>query len=531
MASAQSEVQTEVQSEVLDRVAVYDLDPELLPDHRRAVARTRAAARAGFDGLLSEQRKVWAGRWGEADIVLEGDDQLQLATRHALFHLMASASDRGEAAVGARGLTGTSYRGHVFWDADTFVLPFLAATHPAAARAMLEYRIRRLPAAVEAARKAGHAGARFPWESADTGFDVTPVSARDRSGKLVSIRTGQLEEHIVAQVPWAACWYADWTGDNEFASGPGLRLLVETARYWASRIRMDAQGQGHIYGVIGPDEYHQPVDDNAFTNVMARWNLSRAVADVDALGSDSIQVATDELRRWRELADGLVDGYDPDTGIYEQFSGFHHLEPLIIEDVAPRRPIAADLLLGAHRVQRAQVMKQADVLMLHHLVPDEVSPGSLEPNLRFYEPRTAHGSSLSPAVHASLFARARNFTPALDALSIASRIDLDDLTGSTSGGLHMATMGGLWQALALGFAGLRPRNGLLQVDPHLPPSWSALAIRVRFRGARVGVRAEHGRLVIDTDAALGVVVDGVRYTATPGRLVFHRHGSTWEMVP
>ncbi len=183
-----------------------------------------------------------------------------------------------------------------------------------------------------------------------------------------------------------------------------------------------------IYGVIGPDEYHESVDDNAYTNVMARWNL-RPRRRADGTG---IAIDAGERRRWLELADALVDGYDPDTGIYEQFAGFGRLEPLIIGEVAPRRPIAADLLLGAERVAGAQVIKQADVLMLHHLVPDEVVPGSLEPNLRYYEPRTAHGSSLSPATHASLQARARDFDRALESLRLAARMDLDDLTGSTA---------------------------------------------------------------------------------------------------
>jgi trehalose/maltose hydrolase-like predicted phosphorylase len=414
----------------------------------------------------------------------------------------------------------------VFWDADTFVLPFLAATHPASARAMLEYRLRRLPAAMEAARALGRTGARFPWESARTGHDVTPTSARDRSGRIVPIRTGQLEEHIVAQVPWAACCYVDWSGDEEFARGSGRRILVETARYWESRIRVEPDGSAHIYGVVGPDEYHEPVDDNAFTNVMARWNLRRAAEAVEAAGEDGLD--NGESRRWLELADSLFDGYDGDTGIYEQFAGFRQLEPLIIAELAPRRPIAADLLLGAERTRGAQVIKQADVLMLHHLVPDEVVAGSLEPNLRYYEPRTAHGSSLSPAIHASVLARARDFEPALEALRIAARMDLDDLTGSTALGLHLATMGGLWQALAFGFAGLRPRAGRLHVDPVLPPSWSALELHVRFRDSRVHVRMERSRLSITSERRISVVVGGTPFVAGPGNLAFRRHGSKWE---
>ena len=200
---------------------------------------------------------------------------------------------------------------------------------------------------------------------------MTPTSARDRAGRIIPIRTGQLEEHIVADVAWAACCYVDWSGDEAFARGPGRRILVETARYWASRIRLLKDGTAHIYGVIGPDEYHESVDDNAYTNVMARWNLRRAAESEDVDG--------EERRRWLEVANALVDGYDPATGIYEQFAGFAKLEPLIIEEVAPHRPIAADLLLGAERVAGAQVIKQADVLLLHHLVPDEVVAG---------EPRT-----------------------------------------------------------------------------------------------------------------------------------------------
>jgi len=508
----------------LDRFAVYRADTEHLPDISGPVEDLERVSNNGFDRLLVQHRREWARRWEDTDVVVEGDDGLQVAIRFALFHLMGSVADTGEAAVGARGLTGTGYRGHVFWDADVFVLPFLAATHPSSARAMLEYRLRRLPAAIEAALEGGRSGARFPWESARSGRDVTPTSARNRSGRIVAIRTGGLEEHIVSQVAWAACCYTDWSGDREFAQGPGRRILTETARYWASRIRLEPDGSAHIFGVIGPDEYHESVDDNAFTNVMARWNLRRAAEDpADDLG-------VGEQSRWLELANALVDGYDPDTGVYEQFAGFNRLEPLIIEEVAPRRPIAADLLLGADRVARAQVLKQADVLLLHHLVPDEVVPGSLEPNLRFYEPRTAHASSLSPATHALVQARARDFDRALESLQLASRIDLDDLTGSTASGLHLATMGGLWQALAFGFAGIRPRDAALQVDPVLPPSWSVMETRVRFHGSRVRVRNERDQLILMTDRPTALMVGSRRFTSVSGKIEFRRRGSEWEPI-
>jgi trehalose/maltose hydrolase-like predicted phosphorylase len=471
---------------VLDRFAAY------ARDKAAAVTASRGAAEAGFEHLLGEHREAWARRWQAADIVIEGDPDLQRAIRFSLFHLMASVGDRDEAAVGARGLSGPAYRGHVFWDSDVFVLPFLAATHPAAARAMLEYRVRRLPAARAAAARLGRAGARFPWESAAEGIDVTPTSVRSPSGELVPIRTGELEEHIVADVAWSAACYLDWAGDTGFGAGPGRDLLVETARYWASRVRVGGDGRAHIEAVIGPDEYHERVDDNAFTNVMARWNLRRA--------AELAAVSRSEREAWRAVADALVDGYDPATQVYEQFAGFRELEPVLISEIAPRRPIAADLLLGAERVARAQVIKQADVLMLHHLVPDEVVADSLPANLDFYEPRTAHGSSLSPAIHAALLARLRRYGPALEWLRVAARIDLGDLTGSTAGGLHLATMGGLWQAIVHGFAGVRVLPDRLLIDPRLPSEWTSLSIGLRYRGTPFRLHIGRDSVAIDTQA-------------------------------
>jgi trehalose/maltose hydrolase-like predicted phosphorylase len=501
----------------VERLGAYVTDAERVPPPEEASAALAAADSAGFETLLAEHRAAWAGRWEGADVVVDGDAELTRAVRFGLFSLMASVRDDGEAAVGARGVTGPGYRGHVFWDADVFVLPFLAATHPPAARAMLEYRLRRLPAAQAAARALKRAGARFPWESAATGEDVTPRLARLPDGGVVTIRTGELEEHITADVAWAAACYLDWTGDGSFE--PRAReLLLETARYWASRIQLDGDGRAHIYGVIGPDEYHEPVDDNAFTNVMARWNLRRAAA----LAKEP------ERGRWLQLADALVDGYDPSTGLYEEFAGFFRLEPLIIAEVAPRRPIVADLLLGAERVAGAQVVKQADVLMLHHLVPGEVAPGSLVPNLDFYEPRTAHGSSLSPPVHAALFPRAGRPEEALAPLQLAARLDLDDVTATTAGGLHLATMAGVWQALAMGFAGVRPDGDALAVDPRLPEAWNGLDLRLRFRGVPLHLRAEHELVAVDAAAPVGIRV-GDAPAATGKRLRWTRVNDSWKI--
>lgn len=507
---------------VRERIGVLAADPLVLPEPAPVLDRLdECVEREGFDRLLAAHRQRWAQRWEDADVGIGGDGALQTAVRFALFHLMASVASSGEAAVGARGLTGPAYRGHVFWDSDVFVLPFLAATHPPSARAMLEYRVRRMAAALADAAEQGYAGARFPWESAHDGHDVTPASAPTYTGEVVPVRTGPLEIHIVADVAWAASCYVDWTGDEDFAAGPGLQLLVETARFWVSRARVDEHGAAHLYGVVGPDEYHEPVDDNAFTNVMARWNLRRAAEWAARLPSG---VSAEEIERWEDLAAALVDGYDPDTRRYEQFAGFYGLEPLVAAEIFPRRPIAADLVLGRDRTRGSQVIKQADVLLLYHLVPEEMAPGSLAANLAYYEPRTAHGSSLSPAVHADLLGRVGDWERALATLRLAGEIDLHDLTGTTAGGVHLATMGGLWQAIAYGFAGLRPSAAALRVDPRLPPLWESLDVRVVFRGTRVRVHVEQDRAHVDADGPLRVLPGGASdaVEVSSGRLTLRR---------
>jgi len=480
---------------VLDRIAVFAHGDVRIAKERALVARRR-----GISSLHREHREAWSRRWADADICITGDAQLQRNVRFSLFQLMSAVRSEGEAALGARGLSGDGYRGHVFWDSDVFVLPFLAATCPAAARAMLEYRVRRLGAALQQARDQGLDGAKFPWESASTGREVTPAAVVGPRGEKVRVLTGEMEDHIVADVVWAASRYAEWTADEAFRRGPLTRLLVETARYWASRIECDADGSAHIRHVIGPDEYHENVDDNAFTNVLARWNLRTAAIQA---GADCDER---EVRRWSTLADHIVDGLDPHTLLYEQFAGFSRLQPFPLRKIYGPAPIAADSVIGFGRIQALQVVKQADVLMLHHMVPNEVAPGSLKVNLDYYLPMTAHGSSLSPAVHAGLLARESQHTDALELLQLAARIDIDDVSGSTAHGLHMATMGGVWSALIEGFAGIHADGEGLTIRPRMPAEWEGLSVRLLYRGVRVEVRINSDGVHIDTDRPLPIVV-------------------------
>jgi trehalose/maltose hydrolase-like predicted phosphorylase len=494
----------------LERLVGYVTDQGRLPTVVGARARLEGAERHGFGNLLRRHRRIWASRWQDADIEVPDDLELQRAVRFGLFHLMSSASDQGEAAVGARGLTGAGYSGHVFWDADVFVLPALAAIAPRRARAMVEYRLRRLEAARAYAAASGRRGARFPWESARDGSDVTPRTGV-LGGRVVPILTGDQQEHITADVAWAAWHYARWTGDESLLTGPAAPLLVDTARYWTSRVRRETDGTCHIDRVIGPDEYHVGVDDNAFTNVMARWNL-KVAADVAEQAPDC-RVSPDEVSQWLEVADGLVDGFDPRTRLYEQFAGYHGLDPLVVRDVATP-PVAVDLLLGQDRVADSQLIKQPDVLMLHHLVPGEVEPGSLAPNLAFYGPRTAHGSSLSPGVHAALCARAGQTAEAEQYLRTACLLDLGDTTGVTASGLHLATFGAVWQAIAFGFLGMYWDGAGLRIEPRLPDEWTRFSLRCRVRGRRLVARLSGSTVEVITDRPLPMSTDGERPRAT-----------------
>jgi trehalose/maltose hydrolase-like predicted phosphorylase len=251
---------------------------------------------------------------------------------------------------------------------------------------------------------------------------------------------------------------------------------------------------------------------------MARWHLRLAARLVEG---DGIGATAAEVRLWRDTAECLVDGYDPALGRHEQFAGFSALEQVALAELM-EVPGAADRVLGREAVRASQVLKQADVLMLHLMVPDEVPPGSLEADLDHYGPRTSHGSSLSPAVHATLLARAGRPDEALPLLRWAAMLDLHGLNGTTPGGLHVATMGGLWRALAQGFGGLGVSGGALTVDPALPSTWEGLTLRLTFRGAHVLVRAGHGSVEVSTDAPLRLALpDG-----TTRRLAA---GSAWQL--
>jgi trehalose/maltose hydrolase-like predicted phosphorylase len=479
----------------------------------RAVRRLREAAAVGLPAMLERSAAAWAERWATADVEVAGNQELQRRLRFATYHLVGCANPEDPAAApGARSLTGERYKGHVFWDNETFVLPFFVYTHPPTARALLGYRYRTLPAARAIARAHGWRGAAYAWESADTGEDVTPAYYFSAAGERKDVRTGEEEHHLNADIGFAVWQYWQATGDEEYLLAEGAEVLFELARFWASRAERGEDGRWHVRTVIGPDEYHEGVDDNAYTNQMAAWLLERAAELAAWLRerhpdrwrslASVLHLDDAEPAGWRAVAAGLVDGLDPETGLIEEHHGFHQLEEV---DPAPyeARRTTMDVLLGWERLGKLKLVKQADVVMLLALLGERFPRAVQQANFAYYEPLTVHDSSLSPPVHALLAARLGDLDTAERFLDQAARLDLDFERGVTAaGGVHIATLGGVWQALVLGFGGMTVAGEEPSFTPHVPASWGSLRFRIAWRGTPLEVTATGGTASVRRPSAV-----------------------------
>jgi trehalose/maltose hydrolase-like predicted phosphorylase len=353
------------------------------------------------------------------------------------------------------------------------------------------YRFHTLGEARAKAARLGWRGALYAWESADTGAETTPEQVIGPDRQVIDVLCGKQEQHISADVAYAVWQYWQASGDARFLLEAGAEILLETGRFWASRAELGDDGRRHIRGVIGPDEYHQTVDDNAFTNVMARWNIRRAL-DVAAVLSErfperwahlSAQLGLDdaELKQWRNAADAIVTGFDAATGLFEQFSGFFGLENIDLAEYEGRS-VPMDVVLGRERTSRSQIVKQADVVALLALLPEEFPADAGARNFGYYEPRCGQGSSLSRSMHGLAAARLGDAERALRFFQETAAIDLADTHVAIAGGVHIAALGGLWQMAVFGFAGLSLRGDGLAFEPRLPAAWDSLGFSVQWRG-------------------------------------------------
>ncbi len=337
----------------------------------------------------------------------------------------------------------------------------------------------------------------------------------------MDVLCGKQEQHITADIAYAVWQYWEATKDEQFLLDAGAEIILETGRFWSSRAQPEPDGHCHIRGVIGPDEYHEHIDDNAFTNVMARWNIRRALdlaaflrerwPDYWAGLSSRLGLTDTELAQWRTVADAMTTGWNPHTGLYEQFEGFFGLEE-IDHSAYEGRSVPMDTMLGRQRTQRTKVIKQADVVALLGLLPEEFPGDSATANFRYYEPLCCHGSSLSGAMHALVAARLGYSDIALRHFQHAVAIDLADTHTAIAGGLHMAALGGTWLTAVFGFAGLSLRSDGVAFDPKLPASWQSLGFGIEWRGRRLKFRIDsRDRLLqatLDTGQSMPLFVNG-----------------------
>jgi alpha,alpha-trehalose phosphorylase len=449
------------------------------PALRDQAAGALAGARySGWQGLLDAQKEYLDKFWDSADVEVEGDPIIQQAVRFGLFHLLQCSARAERRGIASKGLTGTGYDGHIFWDSEGYVLPVLTYTAPHAAADALRWRASTLDLAKQQAAELGLEGAAFPWRT---------IRGQECSGYWPA---GTAAFHINADIAMAFERYRIVTGDHALEEECGLEVLIETARLWRSLGHHDRHGVWHIDGVTGPDEYTAIVRDNVFTNLMAAHNLRVAAAacarhpeKARALG-----ITTEETAAWRDAANAAHIPYDEELGVHQQCEGFTKFAEW---DFEHRNNYPLLLHEPYVRLYPAQVVKQADLVLAMQLQSHAFTPEQKARNVDYYERRTTRDSSLSACTQAVMCAEVGHLELAHDYAFEAALIDLHDLHSNTRDGLHMASLAGAWMALVNGFGGLRDDEGILSLDPQLPDSFARLCFRLMWQGHRVTVSVTH----------------------------------------
>ena len=458
-----------------------------------------AAAHDGWQGLLDDQRAHLDDFWDRADVEVDGDEEIQQAVRFALFHVLQAGARAEQRAIPAKGLTGSGYDGHAFWDTEMFVLPVLTHTAPEAVAEALRWRHNTLDEARERAAQLGLGGAAFPWRT---------IQGAEGSAYWPA---GTAAFHVNAGIADAVLRYIEATGDLDFEREAGVELLVETARLWRSLGHHDHHGVFHIDGVTGPDEYSAVADDNTYTNLMARQNLLAAADFVERHAREAQRLGVDEEESaaWRDAAEAIHIPYNDELGVHEQHAGFTRYQRW---DFAGTRPEQYPLLLNFpyFDLYRKQVVKQADLVLAMYTCGASFDDEQVARNFAYYEPLTVRDSSLSACVQAVIAAQAGHLRLAYDYTAEAALMDLADLEHNTRDGLHIASLAGTWMALVAGFGGMRRDGEGLRFAPRLPERLRRVAFHLQYRTRRL--RVELG-------------ADKATYTLLAGPpLRLHHHG-------
>lgn len=459
-----------------------------------------------------EQREFLDRFWERSAVEIHGvDSRMQQAVNWNLFQLAQASARADGRGIPAKGLTGSGYSGHYFWDSEIYVSPFLTYTSPQWARNALRFRERLLPAARARAAELNESGAIFAWRT---------INGAEASAYYAA---GTAQFHINADITYALARYVRATGDTEFIGGKAGDIAIETARMWMSlgfwRVEPDGTRAFHIHGVTGPDEYTTVVNDNLYTNVMARFNLRSALDLLEFLDERSpdehtamlerLDVTEQEIDQWRDAEQGMAIHYNETHKIHPQDAHFLELE---VWDLAATPPSQKPLLLHFHPlvIYRFQVLKQADVVLAMLLASGDFTADEKRANFEYYDRLTTGDSSLSAVVQSVIAAEVGYHELALDYFHHALLVDLDDLHNNASDGVHIASAGGVWIALVQGFAGLRDTNGELAFDPRLPKSWEALTFCLQWRSNEMKIELTADEIRFTHLSGAGSVPIGIR---------------------
>jgi kojibiose phosphorylase len=470
----------------------FSVDNKVSQYKERAFRKFYSIFHAKFSDILKSHINAWEKLWKKADILIEGTANLQQNLRFNIYHMLISGNyDEGFSSIGARTLTGEGYRGHVFWDTEIFLMPFYLFVFPKVAKNMLLYRYRRLEKARELAKEKGYKGAMFPWESADTGEEETPGWSKDLDGSVIKIHTHEMEHHITADIAYAVYRYFLATRDDEFMKKCGYEILLETARFWASRVQYNKRKEKfEIRHVIGPDEFHINVDNNAYTNMMAKWNLltayrfyfkmKRNLSSLYNTLKRKLNLKDKEVKNWRNISSRLTVNIDKNR-VIEQFDGYFKLKYIELIETDENGIPLIPKGLRPKNLGKTQLIKQADVLMLLYLLSDIFNIITKKANYEFYIKRTLHKSSLSPSIHSIVACQCQDLNRAYNLFNVSLRDDISNLYNNTKEGIHAASLGGIWQAVVFGFAGISIKKEVLFINPLMPRTWKKLIFSLNWR--------------------------------------------------
>jgi len=477
----------EGQESVVEKIAILHTDRDkTLPvktawEHGVDLLR---ASNQSYDDVLTRNKAYWDNFWAKSDITIDGDPDTQQGIRFCIFQMQQTYRGVIDGAnIGAKGLTGEAYNGNAFWDTETYCLPFYLFSNPKAAKSLIDFRHQTMPQAQTRANDLDCEGACFP------------VATSDGTESCTLWQHASLQFQPTTAVAYAIWHYVNVTGDTAFLEDEGAEMLVQICRFLASRGQWSPKGKFGYYAVMGPDEFQMMVNNNAYTNLMAKRTFEFTLETLDGMDLIALGCSSAELDIWRHMADEMIIPYDPETKLYEQHEGFFNL-PHIDVDAIPIEDFPLYHHWSYDRIYRNDMIKQPDVLMFMFLYNQSFTLEEKRANYEYYEPRCIHESSLSPSVHSIFASELGRHEEAFDFFRFAARIDLDNYNRNTAEGIHTTSIAAAWMNIVYGFGGMRSDGEVLSFNPSIPAHWQGYSFEVTYHGSVLRVEVSQDQAVI-----------------------------------